>query len=106
MANVIGSIFPTLDRLELTITTGGTTAFPPTSCDMLVVTNSSTVAAQTFTLPTAPSDGQMAFIANVSAITALTLSPTAAGAPSGLTAGQGLWLMYSATLPGWFVVLL
>ena len=104
MASLLGAVFPTIVRYESAPASGSTTAFPP-SCDMLVFTNGTTTAAQTVTLPANPVDGQIAMISNVSAITALTLSPTASGAPSGLTAGQCLWLMYSSTLPGWFVII-
>lgn len=100
-----GSKFPNLVRMEVApVTTSSTTLQAP--YNHVVYTNAGTIAAQTLVLPLLPVDGQHVIISNVAAITALTLTPAASGAPAGLTAGQGLWLMYSSTFatPGWFVV--
>jgi hypothetical protein len=91
-----------LDRLEVAPATGSTTVIPP-YVNMIWFTNPGTIAAQTVTLPASPVDGQTFYIANTAAITALTLSPTVLGVPSGLTAGQGLVLMYSGPSASWFV---
>lgn len=103
MANVYGHFVGTLVREDVFLTTGQTTAIVA-PYNHLLTTNGSTIAAQTLTLPANPVDGDLVFISNVAAITAVTYSPTVSGAPSGLTAGQGIILGYSANIPGWFVV--
>lgn len=104
MANLSGSQFPLLVKLEVAPVTTSNTSLVGTYYDWVVFTNSGTIAAQTVTLPATPFDGQMILISNFAAITALTLSPAVTGAPAGLTAGQGLWIAWSAAQAVWFVV--
>lgn len=105
MAGLSGSYFPEFISFDVAPTTGSTTTFPP-GYNAVIYTNSGTIAAQTLDLPASPSDGMLVNISNFAAITALTLSPTVAGAPSGLTAGQGLMIKYgavgTASTPGTF----
>jgi hypothetical protein len=88
--------------LEVAPATGSTTSFP-LNYNAVFFTSNSTTAAQTLNMPLTPTPGDMANISNAGAITALTLVPAVAGAPAGLTAGQGLQVRYSSTLPGWYV---
>ena len=100
--SLMGSANPEWVRLEVAPATGSTTVMPP-NYNQVLYTNPGTIAAQTLDLPASPFDGQLVNISNFAAITALTLSPAVTGAPSGLTAGQGLMIMYSVPQAVWFV---
>lgn len=109
MANnfLVSAVPSPLVRYEAAPATGTTLSLPP-NYNWMFYTNGSTVAAETITLPLLPVDGQFFLVSNVSAITALTFTPAVSGFANGsaLTAGQGITLSYSATLPGWFVMAL
>lgn len=100
---LMGAKFPTLVRMEVSPATGSTTTLQ-SPYNWVFFTNGSTTAAQTVVLPSNPVDGQMVLVSNASAITAITFSPTVTGAPSGLSAGNGILVAYSVPLAGWFVV--
>lgn len=100
---VSGAVVPVLCRMEVA-PTSGTTVVVQAPFDHVFVTNSSTLAALTINLPTTgQADGDMIRLSNRAAITALTMSPTVLGVPSGLTAGQGMTFCWSVPQGSWFV---
>lgn len=96
--------------MELAVTSGTTVKLSP-PYDFLLITNGSTVAALTIALPDptsttgpVPADGDMVWISTVSAVTALTVTPTPLSVPTGLAATSGQGFMYSANQAKWFAL--